>query len=124
MLNKIFLTIILLCGIACASALDDVNKNLCNIENEWLSVTITCTPRTNEYNVRKITLFVYKDLSSCHETYVNNDGTYSTRYFASNVGIFTTYDEYGVILNKWTDKDDTKEACSFLYKAYKEAAKR
>lgn len=122
--NKIFIIISLLCVIASASALDDVNKNLCNIENDMLSVTITCTPRANEYNVSKITLRVYKDLSSCHEKYVNNDGTYSTNHLASNISTFTEYDEYGVILSKWSNKEDTNEACLFLYNEYKKAARR
>ena len=122
--NKIFIIIILLCGIASASALDYVNRNLCNIENDMLSVTITCTPRANEYNVSKITLYVKKDLSSCYEHYVNNDGTYSTMYFTANTSTFTEYDEFGVRLNEWSSKENAKEACLFLYNAYKEAARR
>lgn len=124
MLNKIFIIIALVCGIASASALDYANKNLCKIENDVLSVTITCTPRSNDHNVSKIRLSVYKDLSYCYEKYVNEDKTYSTRMFATNVMLFTEYDEFGVNLKQWSMKEDTHEACLFLYNEYKEAANR
>lgn len=124
MLNKIFITIILLCGFANASALDHVNKNLCKIVDHTYDVSIQCTPRANNFKVSKISLIVNKSLAHCNEYYVNTDGTYSTRLFKSNVTTFTEYDEFGVRLSEWSSKEDTEEACLFLYNAYKEAARR
>lgn len=124
MLNKIFITIILLCGIASASALDYVNRNLCNIKTTKFTVTITCTPRTNEITVRKMVFTVYKDLSECKEVYINEDNSYSTDVYRNNLGIFACYDEFGVREAIYPSKEDTKESCLFLYNKYKEAARR
>lgn len=124
MLNKLFITIILLCGIASASALDYVNRNLCNIKTTNYTVTITCTPRTDEFTVRKIVFTVNKDLYKCKEVFSNEDNSYSTREFRDELNIFESYDEFGVRETIYYSQEDTKEACLFLYNKYKEAAKR
>lgn len=122
--NKIFIIIILLCGIASASALDYVNRNLCNIKTTKYTVTITCTPRTDEFTVRKMVFTVDKDLSECKEVFSNEDNSYSTREFHNALNIFASYDEFGVRETIYYSKEDTKEACLFLYNEYKKAARR
>lgn len=124
MLNKIFITIILLCGIASASALDYANKKSCNIVNETYRVTIVCSLQTNNFNVRTIKFSTDKDLDKCSEVFFNVDGTYSSRDLLLDVTIFKDFDEFGVKTHVFSVKENTHEGCLFLYNAYKEAARR
>lgn len=121
MLNKIFITIILLCGIASASALDYAK---CNIVNETHQVTIICSLHTDEIDVHKIKFITDKDLLRCREVLFNVDGTYSQRVLFLNVTIFKNFDEFNVETSVFSLNENTREGCLFLYNKYKEAAKR
>jgi len=131
MLNKIFITLILLCGIASADFLDNTNHNLCEVGNEETTVVISCDITENTEQVKRAVLVMGHDASRCVESIYYEDGT-KTRviWFINNNKGVTGYimrDEYNVVLAKNANEIkavDIKKRCMERYTQYKEAKNR
>ena len=126
MLNKIFITLILLCGIASADFLD--NSKSCEVRNNDTTVAIGCGITENSEQVRLATFKMKHDVSECEEHVKYEDGTLKrTAWFVyNNIGVVysTLSDEYDVEIAKEAHKTKAariKKICMERYTQYKAA---
>ncbi len=131
MLNKIFITIILLCGIASADFLDNTNHNLCEVYNDETTVGISCVITENTEQVKRARFVTKHNLSECKEYIYYEDGTWKqVLWFINNkTGVVGSIlrDEYNVeiaIDGNETKVVNIKKLCMERYKQYKEAKSR
>jgi len=131
MLNKIFITIILLCGIASAEFLDNTNRNLCEVRNNETIVAIYCDITENTEKVKHVIFIMKHNVSECEECVFYKDGTWKHKlwYIYNNKGIVGSVlrDEYSVEIAKDANKTavgNIKKLCMERYTQYKEAKNR
>jgi len=131
MLNKIFITIILLCGIASAEFLDNTNRNLCEVSNNETTVAIGCDITENTEQVKQAIFTMKYNVSECEEYVYYKDGTWKhTLWFIqNNKGVVGSVlrDEYNVEIAKDANKTavvNIKKLCMERYTQYKEAKNR
>ena len=131
MLNKIFITIIIICGIASAEFLDNTNRDLCLVQNTETAVSIGCDVTENTEQVKQAIFTIKHDASECDEYTYYKDGTlkHTVWFIEKNKGIVGTItrDEYNVKIA--TDASKTtvvniKKLCMERYTQYKEAKNR
>ncbi len=132
MLNKIFITLILLCGIASADFLDNTNRDLCEIDTSDTTVAISCDITENTEQVKSVLFEMHHNGRECAEYIAYEDGTlkYLVWFINKNnkgvVGSQLT-DEYNVEIAldaNETTVDNIKKLCMERYKQYKEAKSR
>ena len=131
MLNKIFITIILLCGIASADFLDKTNHNLCVVDNDATTVGIICDITKNTEQVKRAVFVMDHDASRCVESLHHEDGTNTqvVWYIYNNKGVvgYIKRDEYNVKIAKEAHKTKAariKKICMERYTQYKAAKNR
>lgn len=131
MLNKIFITIILLCGIASADFLDNTNRDLCGVSVDDTTAAIGCDITENTEQVKRAIFITKHNLSECKEYIYYEDGTWKkVLWFINNkTGVVGSIlrDEYNVeiaINGNETKVVNIKKLCMERYKQYKEAKSR
>ena len=131
MLNKIFITIILFCGIASADFLDNTNRDLCGVGIDDTTTAIGCDITENTEQVKRAIFITKHNVSECKEYIYYEDGTRKqTLWFINdNTGVVGSIlrDEYNVKIA--TDAHETtvvniKKLCMERYMQYKEAKNR